>query len=102
MKMRTYTLIELLIVIAIVGLLLGVAIPAFVKMAKGTAVMQTTNQIVTKLNACRFAAMSKRQRAALVFPSTEATYWGGPARYGGSSTDPRFDALFVLLGGACL
>lgn len=70
-RARSYTLVELLVVTAIIGVLLGAGVPAFVKMAKGSGVPAAANALAGKLNACRSEALSLRRCVALVLPSDE-------------------------------
>lgn len=66
---RKYTLTELLVVMAIMGILLGIAMPAFEKLTKGNNVTAATNSISTALGQARSSAILQRQYVALLLPT---------------------------------
>lgn len=70
-RIKGYTLIELLIVVMIMALLMGIALPAFTKIAKGTGVKLAATNIAGKISATRSWAVSQRRYAAIIFPTTE-------------------------------
>lgn len=68
---RKYTLTELLVVMAIMGILLGIAMPAFEKLTKGNKVTAATNSISTALGQARSLAILQRKYVALLLPSAD-------------------------------
>lgn len=67
---KYYTLIELLIVVGLMGLLMGLAIPSFSRLIKGSGKVVATRELTAKINAARSYAVSKRETVAIVFPAT--------------------------------
>lgn len=62
-----FTLIEMLVVIAIIVLVLTLAFPAINKLSKGNAQQQGTNLVSAYLASARATAMSLRRPVAIVF-----------------------------------
>lgn len=52
-KIHRYTLVELLVVVAIAAVILGIATPAFTAMMKGGAMTSTTRELAAKIKAAR-------------------------------------------------
>lgn len=69
MKRVSYTLVEMLVVVAVVALLLTVATPAFNRIAKGNALQQESRLLAGKISACRAYAVENRCYVALLFPT---------------------------------
>ena len=67
---QSYTLVEILVVIAIIGILLSISIPAFEKITKGNRVNNAAASIGTALSLARSQAISMRQRVAVILPTT--------------------------------
>lgn len=65
--MRGYTLIETLVVIAVIGLLVGVALPSFSALVADTRRAATVNGLVTALHHARHASLT-RARPVRVCP----------------------------------
>lgn len=70
---KSFSLIELLCVIAIAAVLMAVVVPAFFNMIRGQGVEIATREIGSKLKAVRTYAISQRQYVALVFIASEST-----------------------------
>ncbi len=64
-----FSLIELLLVVGIMALLMGISLPAFSKMVRGSGTKLTTRNIVAKVNAARSYAITTRSNVAILFPS---------------------------------
>ena len=85
---KTFTLMELLAVIAIVSVLFTVMLPGFKKMVKGNAVDQMASQVKLMLEKAQSHAVTSRRCVAVIFPS--GTGWN------------KIDDKDVRLGGARL
>jgi type II secretory pathway pseudopilin PulG len=70
-KKTSFTLIELLAVIVISIILLGIAVPAFNTLTKGEKVETAARTIGSQLKAVRAYAITNREYAALIIPTTE-------------------------------
>lgn len=68
-KIHRYTLVELLVVVAIAAVILGIATPVFTAMMKGGAMTSTTRELAAKIKAARSYAVTNNCYVALVFPT---------------------------------
>ena len=68
MQKRRFTLIELLVVLVIIGILLGIAIPAFEKLTMGSGVDAAARTLSSATSLARQFAISQRQRVAVLMP----------------------------------
>ena len=66
-KIHRYTLVELLVVVAIAAVILGIATPAFTAMMKGGAMTSTTRELAAKIKAARSYAVTNNCYVALYF-----------------------------------
>ena len=71
-KKTSFSLIELLTVMAISIILMAIAIPAFNTLTKGQKVETAARTIGSQLKAVRSYAITNRQYAALIIPTTES------------------------------
>lgn len=69
-----FTLIELMVTLAIVAVLMMVGVPSFVQFQRNSELTSQTNSLVAALNAARTEAM-KRNTNAFVVPGGSANKW---------------------------
>ncbi len=70
---KTFTLLEMLVVMAVVGVLLGIGLPAFNAINKGQTVSAATRLIGGKLKLARSAAITNNKYTALILPDPSST-----------------------------
>ena len=66
-----FTLIELLAVVALISLLMGIGVPAFARMIRGSRVDECARNIKLALEQAQMLAASERRYVAVVFPNGE-------------------------------
>lgn len=64
-----FTLIELMVTVAVAAILLTVAVPSFQRVAASNALKNTTRDLITSINTARMQSMSTRSEI-LVSPSS--------------------------------
>jgi len=64
---RSFTLMEMLVVLAVIVLLLGVSIPFFASFTKGAKLKAATKDIMAVLNTARSLAITKRENYSVNF-----------------------------------
>lgn len=84
-RARGMTLLEILVVLVIIGLIAGIAIPILGKGVSGTELRSAARQVAAGLRAARSTAVASRQEARLVLDLEHRTF-----RIDG---DPREHAL---------
>lgn len=77
--LRRFTLIELLVVLVIMGILLGIAGPAFQKLTVGKGVDAAARMMGAQLTLARTYAITNRRRVAVLMPGIEVQRNGGSA-----------------------
>lgn len=71
-----FTLIEMLLVVGIIGLMLGIAIPFFQGIGQGTRLDAATRELHYTLLFARQHAITRRERVFVVFPNTDTAVPG--------------------------
>lgn len=66
---QAFTLAELLVVIAVMGIVIAISIPAFQGIGRGAGMRAATVQVKTTLGLARQWAITHRQRTYVVFPT---------------------------------
>ena len=93
-----FTLIELIVVIAIIGVLIGVVVLPLVKFRQQQALQNSTNAIVAVLNDARtktFAALNNTSYSVYL-SSTAATLFTGTTYSSGTSTNEVYTLEFPV------
>jgi type IV fimbrial biogenesis protein FimT len=75
-KQTGFTLIELMVTIAVLGILVSIAVPSYQNMVLGNRIVAQANQVVTALNYARSEAV-KRGATAIVCASNGGTSCSG-------------------------
>lgn len=75
-RLRAFTLVELLIAIAILAVLMGVAIPAYNEMTLGSKLRSQANDLAAGVILARSEAIKRSQTVTLCASSDEATCSG--------------------------
>lgn len=70
-----YSLVELLVVVALAAILLGIGLPAFNVLTKGNAMTSSINDVAGKIKATRAYAVSNNCYTALIFPARTDNGW---------------------------
>ncbi|MBU0759563.1 MAG: GspH/FimT family pseudopilin [Candidatus Omnitrophica bacterium] len=74
-KKRGFTLVEMLVVLAIIGMLLGISIPFTSGFGKGLRIKTASRAILGTLRVARSSAITYRDRQMVVFDAQEGAYW---------------------------
>ena len=81
---RAFTLIEMLVVIAILGILAGLSIPALKNLGKADANLSASRQLLDDIGHARQIAISQRTTVYMVFVPTN--FWANPGTVTFNST----------------
>lgn len=90
-RLRGFTLIELMTVIAIAAILMTVAAPSFIEFQRNSALTSTTNTLTAALNSARSEAM-KHGSFAMVVPRVGTDWASGWRVFVDKNLDQVFDA----------
>lgn len=69
---KNFSLVELLVVIVIMGIMMGIAMPAFERMAQGSGVQGATRMLSAQLRLTRAYAIKERKKIAVIMPGDDA------------------------------
>lgn len=91
-----FTLIELVVTIAIASVLLMIGVPSFVAFQRNSELTSATNSLVAALGAARGEAM-KRGRQAVVIPRTSNNWTAGWTVFVDTDNNQQFNGSDVLI-----
>lgn len=91
---RGFTLLELMVTVAVLAILLTVGIPGFGDLVRNNRVTAQTNQLITAINIARTEAV-KRGRNVQVAVAPAGDGWSAEVRVVGAAGDP----IRVVAGG---
>ena len=74
-KNRGFTLLELMLTLAVVGVVIGIGIPSFQEMIKNSRIVSNTNALIGVFNFARFEAIKRGNTVTLGQRNT--TTWAG-------------------------
>lgn len=97
---RGYTALELLIVIAIIGVLMAVVVPSFMTFRRNSLLNTDTMNLVTLINRARLSSVSSKNdnQYGIHLEAGKAVLFAGPTYSAGASTNEThtFDAALTL------
>ncbi len=70
-----YTLVELLVVVALAAILFGIGMPAFNVLTKGNAMTASINDLAGKIKGARAYAVANNCYTAIIFPDATDSGW---------------------------
>ena len=76
-KERGFTLIEVMIVIVIIGIMTGIAVPAFADWRERQSVRSATQSLMAHMKQARVLAIAENRTVSITFTSTSYTYDAG-------------------------
>ena len=75
-SLNNFTLLEMVVVLAVAAILMGISLPAFTKLIKGQNIDVAARSISGTLKACRAYAVTNRQYVALIMPQARVSLDG--------------------------
>jgi len=75
MRSKGFTLVEMLVVLAIIGMLLGISIPFVSGFGKGLRIKTASRAIVGVLHVARSNAITLRRNYTVIFDVKNSQYW---------------------------
>lgn len=95
-KSNGFTLIELMVVIAIMAILAAIAIPSFREYARNSALVATTNQLVNAIETSKGEAL-KRNMRVVISPQDGSAWRSGWHVFVDANNNLTFDAGDVFV-----
>lgn len=95
-RTRGFTLIELMVAIAIAAILLFIGIPSFVAFQRNSELTSSANSFVAALGAARGEAM-KRGRQAVVVPRVDSDWTSGWTVFVDTDNNQQFNGSDILI-----
>lgn len=95
-RTRGFTLIELMVAIAIAAVLLFIGIPSFVAFQRNSELTSSANSLVAALGAARGEAM-KRGRQAVVIPRVDSDWASGWTVFVDADNNQQFNGSDILI-----
>ncbi len=93
---RGFTLIELMVTMALVAVLLRIGIPSFVSFQRNSELTSAANGLLASVNSARTEAMKRNMNAGLV-PTTGSSWGGGWTAFVDIDGNGSFDAAKDLV-----
>jgi type IV fimbrial biogenesis protein FimT len=91
---KGFTLIELMVTIAIAGVLVGVAIPSFTSVISSSRLNTSTNELITALNLARSEAVKRSQSVTVrQVDANSFTHSGDTANWAGANWEDGWDVF---------
>ena len=75
MKKSAFTLVEMLVVLAVISMLLGISVPFTSQFGKGLRIKTASRAIVASLRIAKSNAVTYRKKHSVIFDVANSRYW---------------------------